>query len=122
MATEKDYLEFFHKVDAEVAGLIAISVVDLDSGMTLAVHTNRQDFDLGTASAWNSEMVKMKLKTVRALGLQSLLEDMLLTLSDQIHLIRLLPPSAFVYVAVDRAKTNLAIVRSAVARYSAALG
>ncbi len=121
MATEKEYTEFFTKVDTEVAGLIAISVVDLESGLTLAVRTNRQDFDLSTASAFNSEMVKMKLKTMKALGLTSTLEDMLLTLSDQIHLIRLISPAAFVYVAVDRAKTNIAIVRTVVAKHSAAL-
>lgn len=121
MATEKEYAEFFNKVDSEITGLIAISVVDLESGMTLAVRTNRQDFDLSTASAFNSEMVKMKLKTMKTLGLNSTLEDMLLTLSDQIHLIRLISPSAFVYIAVDKAKTNLAIVRTVVAKYSAAI-
>ncbi len=121
MATEKEYAEFFNKVDSEITGLIAISVVDLESGMTLAVRTNRQDFDLSTASAFNSEMVKMKLKTMKTLGLNSTLGDMLLTLSDQIHLIRLISPSAFVYIAVDKAKTNLAIVRTVVAKYSAAI-
>ncbi len=121
MATEKDYAEFFNKVDAEITGLIAASVVDLESGMTLAVRTNRQDFDLSTASAFNSEMVKMKLKTMKALGLQSTLEDMLLTLSDQIHLIRLISTTAFVYIAVDKAKTNLAIVRTVVAKHAGAI-
>ncbi len=121
MATEKDYAEFFNKIDAEISGLIAASVVDLESGMTLAVRSNRQDFDLSTASAYNSEMVKMKLKTIQALGLRSALEDMLLTLSDQIHLIRLISPSAFVYIAVDKAKSNLAIVRTVVAKHATAL-
>jgi len=121
MPTEKDYVEFFNKIDAEITGLIAASVVDLESGMTLAVRSNRQDFDLSTASAFNSEMVKMKLKTMKALGLQSTLEDMLLTLSDQIHLIRLVSTTAFVYIAVDRAKTNLAIVRTVVAKHSGAI-
>lgn len=121
MATEKDYAEFFNKVDAEISGLIGASVVDLESGMTLAVRSNRQDFDLSTASAFNSEMVKMKLKTIKALGLQSTLEDMLLTLSDQIHLIRLISPTAFVYISVDKAKTNLAIVRTVVARHAGAI-
>ena len=121
MATEKDYAEFFNKIDAEIAGLIGASVVDLESGMTLAVRSNRQDFDLSTASAFNSEMVKMKLKTIKALGLQSTLEDMLLTLSDQIHLIRLISPTAFVYISVDKAKTNLAIVRTVVAKHAGAI-
>lgn len=121
MATEKDYAEFFSKLDTEIAGMIAASVVDLESGMTLAVRSNRQDFDLSTASAFNSEMVKMKLKTMKALNLQSALEDMLLTLSDQIHLIRLISPTSFVYIAVDKGKSNLAIVRTVVAKYAGSL-
>ena len=121
MATEKDYAEFFSKLDTEIVGMIAASVVDLESGMTLAVRSNRQDFDLSTASAFNSEMVKMKLKTMKALNLQSALEDMLLTLSDQIHLIRLISPTSFVYIAVDKGKSNLAIVRTVVAKYAGSL-
>lgn len=121
MATEKDYAEFFSKLDTEIAGMIAASVVDLESGMTLAVRSNRQDFDLSTASAFNSEMVKMKLKTMKALNLQSALEDMLLTLSDQIHLIRMVSPTSFVYIAVDKGKSNLAIVRTVVAKYAGAI-
>ena len=121
MATEKEYAEFFSRIDGEVGGMIAISVVDLESGLTLGVRTNRQDFDLSTASAFNSEMIKMKLKTMKALELQSTLEDILLTLSDQIHLIRLISLTAFVYVVVDRSKSNLAIVRNAVAKLASSI-
>ncbi len=121
MATEKDYAEFFNKIDTEISGLIGASVVDLESGMTLAVRSNRQDFDLSTASAFNSEMVKMKLKTIRALNLKSTLEDMLLTLSDQIHIIKMIGQGTFCYLAVDRSSANLAIVRNVVLKHLGAL-
>ena len=114
MPTEKQIVETFDKIASEIPGFIAASLVDLDSGMTLGLKSLRPEFDLAAASAYNSEMVKQKLKTIRALSLKTTLEDMLLTLGDQIHLIKLITPSTFIYLAADRSSTNLAIVRSAV--------
>ncbi|HEY0255394.1 MAG TPA: hypothetical protein VGC41_27885 [Kofleriaceae bacterium] len=108
----------FEKVANDIPGFIAASLVDLESGMTLGARSTRPDFDLTAASAYNSEMVKQKLKIMRALNLRTTLEDMLLTLGDQIHLIRLITPSSFVYLAADRASSNLAIVRNAVGKHA----
>jgi hypothetical protein len=118
MATEKDILEVIGKIEAEVGGFIAASLVDLESGMTLAARSRRPEFDLALASAYNSEMVKAKLKTMKVLNLQTNLEDMLLTLGDQIHLIKIISPTTFLYLAAERAATNLALVRSTVGRHA----
>ena len=122
MANEKVLLEFFGKIESDVSGVIASAIVDLESGMTLAAKSNRPDFDLAVAGAYNSELVKQKMKIMRALNLKSTLEDMLLTLSDQYHLIRFLPGgNSFVYLAVERASTNLAILRNAVGKHIVSL-
>jgi hypothetical protein len=122
MASEKILLEAIAKIEADVSGVIATAAVDLESGMTLAAKSNRADFDLTVASAYNSELVKQKLKIMKALNLKSTLEDMVLTLSDQIHVIKILPGAAsFLYLAADRGSTNLAILRSAVTKHSAGL-
>lgn len=121
MATEKQLQEALQKIQAEISGYIGASVVDLETGMTLAVLSARPDFDLSTASAYNSEMVKQKLKIIKALNLKTTLEDMLLTLGDQIHLIKIVTPGTFLYLAAERASTNLAIVRAAVLRHTAEL-
>ena len=63
MANEKALLEFFGKLENDVTGVIAAAVVDLESGMTLAAKTNRGDFDLAAASAYNSELVKQKIRS-----------------------------------------------------------
>lgn len=99
-----------------ITGFIGASVVDLDTGMALASNVSQQGFDLEMASAYNSEMVKAKLKTIQALNIQTDLEDMLLILGDQLHLIRMLSPNTFLYLAARRASTNLAILRSNVNR------
>src|ERR1700759_1165332 len=118
MANEKALLEFFSKIEADVSGVIALAAVDLESGMTLAAKSNRPEFDLAAASAYNSELVKQKMKIMRTLNLKSSLEDMLITLSDQLHLIKFLPGgNSFLYLAVDRNGTNLAIVRNAVNKH-----
>jgi hypothetical protein len=119
--SEKAILETIEKIEAEMSGFVAASLVDLDSGMTLAVKSNRPDFDLAAASAYNSEMVKQKLKIVRALNLKGGLEDMLLTLTDQIHLIKIVGATTFLYLVADRNQSNLAIVRSAVQKHAAGL-
>jgi hypothetical protein len=122
MATEKEIVAAFEKIQGEVPGFIAASLVDLDSGMTLAVKSARPDFDLAAASAFNSELVKQKFKTIKALGLKAQLEDMLLTLSDQLHLIKLVGDRSFIYLAADRSSTNLAIIRNSVNRHTDGLG
>ena len=121
MAREKELLEVIEKIQNDASGFIAASLVDLESGMTLAVKATRSDFDLTAASAYNSELVKQKLKIMQTLGLNGGIEDMLITLTDQIHLIKMVSKVTFLYLAVDRSQSNLAIVRSAVAKHAAAL-
>ncbi len=121
MAREKELLDVIEKIQHDASGFIAASLVDLESGMTLAVKAVRSDFDLTAASAYNSELVKQKLKIMQTLGLTGGIEDMLITLTDQIHLIKMVSKGTFLYLAVDRSQSNIAIVRSAVAKYVAAL-
>ena len=122
MANEKALLDFFGKIESDVNGVIATAAVDLESGMTLAAKTNRPEFDLAAASAYNSELVKQKMKIMKTLNLKSTLEDMLITLSDQFHLIKFLPGgTSFLYLAAERGGTNLAILRVSVNKHVQAL-
>jgi hypothetical protein len=121
MATEKEIADAFDHIAAEVPGFIAASLVDMDSGMTLAVRSNRSDFDLAVASAYNSELVKQKQKIMKALQLKTHLEDMILTLGDQIHFIKIVSPTVFIYLAADRSASNIAIVRTVVTKHAKAV-
>ena len=120
MPSEKQIVDTFEKIAADLPGFMAASLVDLDSGMTLGLKSVRPDFDLAAASAYNSEMVKQKLKIMRALNLKTNLEDMLLTLGDQIHVIKLVGATTFIYLAVDRSVSNLAIVRNVLQKNASA--
>lgn len=120
MPSEKQIVDAFEKIAADLPGFMAASLVDIDSGMTLGLKSLRPDFDLAAASAYNSEMVKQKLKIMRALNLKTNLEDMLLTLGDQLHVIKIVGPTTFIYLAADRASSNLAIVRNVINKNVAA--
>jgi hypothetical protein len=118
MANEKIINDAFDHFANDIPGFIAASLVDMESGMTLAVRSTRNDFDLAVASAYNSELVKQKLKIMKALNLKTHLEDMILTLGDQIHFIKILSPTLFIYLAADRSVSNIAIVRTVVNKHS----
>ena len=113
--TQQDNLNnFLESLSADLNGFIGASIVDLDTGMSLASISKYPDFDLDVAAAYNSEMVKAKFKTMEALGISGGLEDMLLTLTDQLPLIKFLDDNMFVYLAVTSAQSNLALMRKSV--------
>jgi hypothetical protein len=116
MISEKMINENFERLAGDIPGFIAASLVDIESGMTLGLKSNRPEFDLAAASAYNSEMVKQKMKIMRALNLKTTFEDMIITLGDQIHVIKMVNPGTFIYLAADRGSCNLAIVRNVVNR------
>ena len=121
MLTEQQATAVIEQIASETPGFIAAALVDVESGMTLGVYSVRSDFDLTAASAYNSELVKQKQKIMEAIGLSSSLEDMIMTLSDQIHMIKLVGSNAFLYLAASREGTNLALIRNAVGRHSGQL-
>jgi len=94
-------------------GLIAVAVVDIESGMSLASHSNQDSFNPDTAAAYNTEVVKQKLKAIKALKLtDETIDDVLITLTSQLHLLKVVGGgSKFIYLAVNSRDTNLAIAR-----------
>ncbi|RZK22598.1 MAG: hypothetical protein EOO56_07980 [Hymenobacter sp.] len=96
----------------DLPGLMAIAVVDISSGMSLASHTNSA-INPDTAAAYNTEVVKQKFKAMNALKLQGeVIDDILITLTNQLHLIKLVGEGKkFIYLVVNSRETNLAIAR-----------
>ena len=107
----------------DITGFIGGCVVDSDSGMMLAAVGGGNGFDLEVAAAANTEVVKAKLRAMQALGLADSIEDILISLGTQYHLIRPMAknPTIFIYVAVDRKTANLALARTQVKAVEGAL-
>jgi predicted regulator of Ras-like GTPase activity (Roadblock/LC7/MglB family) len=96
----------------EIEGCSGACIVDSNSGMTLAASIN-SSIDLEIAAAGNTEVVRSKRKTMKALGLSDQIEDMLITLGKAYHLIRPLGSNdaLFIYVVLDKSRANLAMAR-----------
>ncbi|MDQ2065574.1 roadblock/LC7 domain-containing protein [Xinfangfangia sp. CPCC 101601] len=97
---------------SEIAGFIGGCLVDSETGLMLASEGGGK-IDLEAASALNTQVVKAKLAAMNSLKLSDKIEDILITLGKQYHLIRPLAsnPTVFVYVALDRASANLGLAR-----------
>lgn len=102
------------QVRAELPELLAVAVVDVASGASLAAHSGTATFNPATAASFNAEVVKLKLKAMAALQLAGeQLDDILITLSSQLHLLQLSPDGRrFIYLVVARQSTNLGIARA----------
>jgi hypothetical protein len=109
-----------------IDGAVGACLVDWDSGMSLGSLGGGKYLDLDVAAAGNTEVVRAKMRTMESLRLDDTIEDILITLSKQYHLIRLLKNSRneqglFLYLVLDRSKSNLALARHNLRRIEADL-
>lgn len=99
----------------QIEGAVGAALVDYDSGMALGTVGGGKYLNLEVAAAGNTEVVRAKVRTMNSLGLADEIEDILITLGRQYHLIRLLNAtktgSLFLYLALDRNRANLAMAR-----------
>jgi len=104
-----------------IDGAVGASLVDWESGMSLGAVGGGKYLDLDVAAAGNTEVIRAKMRTMESLRLDDSIEDILITLTKQYHLIRLLKSSRneqglFLYLVLDRQKANLALARHSLKR------
>ncbi|MEV7117591.1 hypothetical protein [Kitasatospora griseola] len=107
-----------------IEGALGAALVDYESGMSLGFLGGSQQLDLEVAAAANTEVVRAKMRALAVLSIDDAIEDVLITLSTQYHLIRPLADSQgslFLYVALDRSRANLALARHSLKRIESAL-
>lgn len=105
----------------QIDGAMCAALVDSNSGMMLG--SVGSGLDLEIAAAGNTEVVRAKAKTMKNLGLSDKIEDILITLGKQYHIIRpvLAKQGLFLYLVLDKAKANLAMARRSCQDTEAAL-
>src|ERR1700760_4624403 len=107
-----------------IDGAVGVSLVDWDSGMSLGNLGGGKYLDLDVAAAGNTEVIRAKMRTMESLRLDDTIEDILITLHKQYHLIRLLRNSRneqglVPYLVLDRTRANLPLARHALKRIEA---
>lgn len=95
----------------QTEGAMCAALVDYNSGMLLESVGSGLDMEL--AAAGNTEVVRAKMKTMKSLNLQDSIEDILISLSNQYHIIRPVEKhdGLFIYYVLDRSRANLAMAR-----------
>lgn len=109
MASIKEGLQKLTEAD----GFVGACVVDSNSGMMLGSEGGGSAINLEVAAAGNTEVVRAKRKTMNSLKLNDNIEDILISLNRQYHLIRPMEKKDgfFIYLVVDRNRANLALTR-----------
>jgi hypothetical protein len=115
MATQtlkvQDALEDIMDID----GAVGAAIVDYQNGMTLGTIGGR-NLDMELAGAGNTEVVRSKKNIIHDLGLDEEIEDILISLQSQYHLIRMCEhhDDVFIYLATDREEGNLGLARRSI--------
>ncbi len=109
----------------QIDGAIGVALVDYTSGMALGTLGSSKELDLTVAAAGNTDVVRAKMRTLEMLNLSETIEDILITLDTQYHLIRPLTARSgkglFLYLALRKDRANLALARHHVRRIEADL-
>jgi hypothetical protein len=95
----------------ELPGALSAALVDSSTGMVLGHAGSESDLEIMAAA--NTEVVRAQLKSIGTLGSKDAIDDILITLSTQYDIVRPLTanPSIFLYLAMDKSKSNLALAR-----------
>ncbi|MFE7171479.1 hypothetical protein [Streptomyces sp. NPDC057616] len=99
-----------------IEGALGVAVVDYVSRMTLGTLGEPDGLDLAKAASGGTDVVRAKLSAMGLIGYApARLEDILITLDTEYHLIRPLTrrthEGLFLYVVLDRDRTDLPSVR-----------
>jgi predicted regulator of Ras-like GTPase activity (Roadblock/LC7/MglB family) len=94
-----------------VDGAMCAALVDSESGMMLG--SIGSGVDLEIAAAGNTEVMRAKLRTMKQLGLNDRIDDILITLGKQYHILRpcTSQEGMFLYFVLDKGRSNLALAR-----------
>jgi CheY-like chemotaxis protein len=115
-------LEVFFERLRRLDGYAAACLVDSESGVVLGSDTHAADHDVHAAAAAYAELYRLQRATTARLVPDDRLEDVVITLPGQLHVLHALAahPELFLYVVLERRDGNLMMARFALAAAEAA--
>jgi CheY-like chemotaxis protein len=101
-----------------IDGAMGVALVDYESGMALGMAGGSSALNLEIAAAGNTNVIRANMRVMSDLNLNDSIEDILITLNNQYHLIRLLKASKglFLYLVLSKGQANLAMARHKLAQ------
>jgi CheY-like chemotaxis protein/predicted regulator of Ras-like GTPase activity (Roadblock/LC7/MglB family) len=97
------------KTAMDINGCVGVALADWQSGMTLG--TAGTGLNMEVAAAGNTDVVRAKMAVMSELGIPGGIEDILITLTSQYHIIMPTGTTLFFYAALDRKTGNLGLAR-----------
>jgi predicted regulator of Ras-like GTPase activity (Roadblock/LC7/MglB family) len=95
----------------EIKGTVGTAIVDYNSGMTLGTKGGG-DFDMELAAAGKTEVVRSERAMNDNLGTDESIDDILITLDDHYHLIKMFRTGdIFTLLVLDKDNANLGLAR-----------
>jgi predicted regulator of Ras-like GTPase activity (Roadblock/LC7/MglB family) len=106
----------------EIAGFLGACLVDADTGLMLTSEGGG-GFDLEAAAAMISGVLRAKREAFEGLGLDDPIEEAMIQLGRQIHLMRPLrdDPNVYLYVILDRRAATYGLARLQIAEIEAGI-
>ena len=105
-----------------IDGAMGVALVDYTSGLTLGT-LGGGPMDMTVAAAGNTDVVRANMRALMMLDSPEVIEDVLITLDSQYHLIRPLRrgETLFLYLALHKEGANLGLARHLLRRIEAEL-
>ncbi len=115
MATQTQDIQDSLQDLSNIDGAVGAAIVDYENGMTLGT-IGGGSLDMELAGSGNTEVVRSKKNIIHDLGLDEEIEDILISLDSQYHLIRMCQDhkNVFIYLAIDRDQGNLGLARRSI--------
>jgi len=101
-----------------IDGAVGVALVHAPSGMTLGEAGGSASFNMELAAAMATDLVRAQLKGMGALKLDDTIQDVMITLGKQYHVIRFLGAAhdVFLYLVLARERANLGMARHQLAK------
>ncbi len=107
-----------------IEGALAAALADYQSGMCLGTAGGSDRLDVEALAAGSASTLKAQMQNLTDAGLESDIEDVLISLGSQQHLIRVLRrrTGLFLYLVLDRYRASLAAARQKLVEVESRLG
>jgi hypothetical protein len=98
-----------------IDGAVGAAIVDYNTGMTLGTIGGR-NLDMELAGAGTTEVVRSEKSIVHDLEINEEIDDLLISLEGQYHLVRMCErrEDVFIYLVIDRSEGTLGLARRSI--------